>query len=49
MKLSNDIVIHFAKELGFDLVGFSKAELLNDEIQNLKDWVEKNIMQKWIT
>lgn len=46
MKLSNDIVIHFAKELGFDLVGFSKAELLNDEIQNLKDWVEKKYHAK---
>lgn len=46
MKLTNETVTHFAKEIGFDLIGFSKAELLNNEIQNLKDWLEKNYHAK---
>ncbi len=46
MKLSNEIVIHFAKELGFELVGFSKAEPLNNEIENLKEWIEKKYHAK---
>ncbi len=39
MKLTNQIVIEKAKELGFDLVGFAKAELLNDENDRLKEWL----------
>jgi len=39
MKLSNKIVIEKAKELGFDLVGFASAELLQDETERLKEWL----------
>lgn len=39
--LTNQIVIDNAKQLGFDLVGFAKAELLYDEIEKLEIWLEK--------
>lgn len=42
MKLTNKIVIEKAKELGFDLVGFAKAEILFGETSNLKKWLEMN-------
>ena len=42
MKITNEIVHHKAVTLGFDLVGFSKAELLNEEIDNLESWLDKN-------
>jgi epoxyqueuosine reductase len=42
MSLTNQIVIEKAKELGFDLVGFSRAELLNKETEILKTWLGKN-------
>ena len=41
MKLTNEIVIKKAKQLGFDLVGFAKAEELTKETSNLKKWLEK--------
>jgi len=41
MKLTNQIVIAKAKELGFDLIGFARAELLEKEIKNLKEWLNK--------
>lgn len=41
MKLTNQIVIAKAKELGFDLIGFAKAELLNKEIEHLREWLSK--------
>ena len=37
MKLTNEIVIQKAKAIGFDLVGFAKAELLNKESELLKN------------
>lgn len=40
-KLSNKIVTSLAKEFGFDLVGFAKAEPLNKEIQKLELWLDK--------
>ena len=40
MKLTNKIVIEKAKELGFDLIGFSKAEDLEAEIEHLKKWLD---------
>lgn len=40
MKLTNEIVIEKAFELGFDLVGFSQAGLLNDEAERLKIWLD---------
>lgn len=42
MKLTNQIVTAKAKELGFDLIGFARAEVLNEEIERLKKWLEKN-------
>ncbi len=36
-----DKIISLAQSLGFDLVGFAKAELLHNEIQDIKTWVEK--------
>ncbi len=38
--LSNKTVLNTAKEYGFDLVGFAKAEILEKEIQNLSKWLE---------
>lgn len=40
-KLTNQIVIEKAKQLGFDLVGFAKAELLEEEIIKLRQWLDK--------
>ncbi len=40
--LDNQIVINKAKEIGFDLIGFAKAQELKDEIQNLEIWLSKN-------
>lgn len=40
-KITNDIVISKAKVIGFDLVGFTKAEMLEDEIEKLNLWLEK--------
>jgi len=39
--LTNDFVIQKAKVLGFDPVGFAKADILNKESNQLKDWLEK--------
>jgi epoxyqueuosine reductase len=41
MKLTNQIVIEKAKELGFDLIGFAKADLLQTETETLKEWLDK--------
>jgi epoxyqueuosine reductase len=40
-KLTNEIVIKKAKQLGFDLVGFAKADLLDDEAGKLQQWLDK--------
>ena len=40
MKLTNKIVVEKAKEIGFDLVGFAKADLLHDETEKLGNWLE---------
>ena len=42
MKLTKDIVIHTAKELGFSLVGFSAVQNLKQEIDHLNIWLDKN-------
>src|SRR3972149_4387886 len=39
MKITNKIVIEKAKTLGFNLVGFTKAEELDDEIKKLETWL----------
>ena len=41
MKITNEIVHHKAVSLGFNLVGFSKAELLTEEIDNLTSWLDR--------
>jgi epoxyqueuosine reductase len=40
--LSNEIVIQKAKTVGFELVGFAKADELKSESKNLKEWLDKN-------
>ncbi len=40
-KLTNQIVIEKATQLGFDLVGFSKADLLENETGKLQQWLDK--------
>lgn len=35
-------IISKAKQLGFDLIGFSKYQTLEKEIQNLEKWLSKN-------
>ena len=42
MKLTNDIVIQKAKAVGFDLIGFAKAETLQKESEYLQQWLDKN-------
>ncbi len=42
MPLNNHTIIEKAKELGFDLVGFSPAVQLNSEADHLKEWLSKN-------
>ena len=42
MKLTNQIVIEKAKAIGFDLVGFARADVLENESNNLKEWLEEN-------
>ncbi|MEG8947636.1 tRNA epoxyqueuosine(34) reductase QueG [Rosettibacter firmus] len=39
-RLTNEIVIAKAKELGFDMIGFAKVEQLNKETERLKQWLE---------
>ncbi len=41
MKLTNEIVTGKAKAIGFDLVGFAKAEPLKEEIKKLETWISK--------
>ena len=40
-KLTNQIVIEKAKQLGFDLVGFAKADLLDEETKSLETWLDR--------
>jgi len=42
VKITNEIIIQKAKTIGFDLVGFAKAELLIKESELLRDWLDKN-------
>jgi len=39
-KLTNQIVIEKAKQLGFDLVGFAKVHLLEVETERLQQWLD---------
>lgn len=40
-KLTNQIVTSLAKEFGFDMIGFAKAEPLKEEIERLELWLDK--------
>ena len=40
MKLTNDIVTQKAKQIGFDLVGFAKADTLDPESGKLDEWLK---------
>ena len=42
MKLTNEIVVQKAKAVGFDLVGFAKADILEQESEHLRQWLDKN-------
>lgn len=42
MALTKKQVVDSAKDLGFDLVGFSSIQYLHSEIENLKKWLGKN-------
>ncbi len=41
MNITNEIVISKAKELGFDLIGFARADKLINETEKLKLWLDK--------
>jgi epoxyqueuosine reductase len=41
MKLTNDIVAEKAKSIGFDLVGFAKADKLVEESKRLEEWLKQ--------
>lgn len=40
MNITNEIVIHKAKAVGFDLVGFAKADFLIEEVKHLEEWLK---------
>ncbi len=42
MKLTNEKIETLAKNLGFNLVGFAKADILEEEIKHLEDWLNHN-------
>jgi epoxyqueuosine reductase len=39
MEITNQIAIEKAKELGFSLIGFARADVLENETDNLKKWI----------
>ena len=41
MKITNQKITELSRKLGFDLIGFTKAEMLGKEIDNLKTWLGK--------
>ncbi len=46
MIITNQIVEEKAKQLGFDLVGFADASILDTEIQHFKEWLTKGYQSK---
>jgi epoxyqueuosine reductase len=41
MKLTNEIVKRLARKIGFDLVGFAKADQLENEGEHIQQWLDK--------
>ena len=41
MKLTNELIIEKAKKIGFNLIGFARADELKDETRHLKEWLDK--------
>ena len=41
MNITNEIVVERAKSSGFNLIGFSPAKELTNEIKNLEEWLKK--------
>jgi len=41
-KITNEIVVSKARELGFNLIGFAPARELQDEYKKLIEWLSKN-------
>ncbi|MGK9475226.1 tRNA epoxyqueuosine(34) reductase QueG [Melioribacter sp. OK-6-Me] len=41
MKLTNEIVIEKAREIGFDLIGFAPYQILRDEADRLAQWLDR--------
>jgi epoxyqueuosine reductase len=41
MNITNQIVVDIARNLGFDLIGFAKAEELKEEVVHLEEWLKK--------
>src|SRR5487761_1981098 len=41
MQITNEIIVQKAKSIGFDLVGFAKADALKEEINHLEEWLVK--------
>ncbi len=39
--LTNEVVIEIAHELGFELVAFAKADILQEESKNLAEWLSR--------
>jgi len=46
MKITNQIVEERAKELGFDLVGFAEASILDTEIKHYDEWLANGYQSK---
>ncbi len=42
-KITNQIIIQKAYEIGFDLIGFAPAKKLTDETEKLKLWLKQNL------
>ncbi|MFQ5454512.1 MAG: tRNA epoxyqueuosine(34) reductase QueG [Candidatus Zixiibacteriota bacterium] len=42
MKLTNELVIEKAKNAGFNLIGFARADELKEESLHLKEWLDKD-------
>jgi len=46
MRITNELVVKKAKEIGFDIVGFAKADNLTTEISHLNDWLRLGYQAK---